>query len=110
MKTRFFYYLLAVATMAIGVLLVCLAERVTRGVGTSLLQGHVPTGLAYLYRFRYCLLIVPLLMFALGMLSARATLLRTPVAMAIVAISAFSIFFFGALMLATPVIAMLPID
>ena len=103
-----FYYLLALAALFLGLFLFHMVERITYGVNTY--WGLVPGGLASLFRFRYCLFIVPLLLFALGMLSSRTAWPRTSVAMACVSIATLLIFFYAALMLATPVIANLPID
>ena len=107
-RTSFFYNLLALAALLLGLFLFHMVERITYGVNTY--WGFVPGGLAILFRYRYCLFIVPLLLFALGMLSSRTAWPRTPVATACAAIATLLIFFYAALMLATPVIAKLPID
>ncbi len=103
-----FYYLLALAALFLDLFLFHMVERVTYGV--SAYWGFVPGGLAILFRFRYCLFMVPLVLFAIGRLSSRTAWPRTPVAMACAAIATLLIFFYAALMLATPVIANLPID
>ena len=103
-----FYYLFALAALFLDLFLFHMVERVTSGVSSY--WGFVPGGLAILFRYRYCLFMVPLVLFALGRLSSRTAWPRTPVAMACAAIATVLIFFYAALMLATPVITILPID
>jgi hypothetical protein len=107
-RASIFYYLFALAALFLDLFLFHMVERVTYGV--SAYWGFVPGGLAILFRFRYCLFMVPLVLFAIGRLSSRTAWPRTPVAMACAAIATLLIFFYAALMLATPVIANLPID
>lgn len=74
-------------------------------------RGYIPTGLLFAFRLRYILVtILPLLEFALEIQSCRVPALRTPIAIASVAIINLFVFSFAFLMLATPIIAMLPID
>ena len=103
-----FYYFLGTAALFLSLFLFYMVERITYGVCTY--QGFVPVGLAILFRFRYCLGIVLLVLFALGALANRSRLLRMPVTMACAAIATLCLFFFASLLLVTPVIAVLPID
>ncbi len=103
-----FYFLLAVVALFLAFLLFIITERLTYGVSTY--WGFVPSGLAVLFRFRYCVGIVLLTLFVLGFLSSRSRLVSMPVTMACAAIVTLCLFFFSSIMLVTPIIAMLPIE
>lgn len=107
-KFCWFYILLAVVALFLALPLFVMTERLTYGV--SAYWGFVPTGLAVLFRLRYCVGIVLLSLFVLGFLSSRSRLVSMPITMACAAIVTLCFFFFSSIMLVTPIIAMLPID
>ena len=107
---KWFYHLLALAALLVVFLLAGEAERTMCGVGTILGPDKVPIGLSLLFRFKYCLTAVPLALLAPGAISSRVAFTRSPVAMACAAIAVLGIFLFASLMLATPLIALLPME
>lgn len=110
MGIRMYYYLLALFTVVLGFFLSCLAKRIFYGTSGLFPVERTPMGLAFLFHCRHCVYIVPLTLAVLGKLSSHTAFLKSPIALASVAVMVLCIFFFGSLMLVTPIIALLPME